>query len=338
MEFSDSNQPWRTIPHWVDFLIKFGFEWPNITGRVRRIALMSMPCDSAAAGLITLGSVLRDLGNSAANDIDGHYDALLAYAKQYLRDCKPCGLLRCAPDEKRCGHYKEAHGRLRSATYPRAVTISDATDFEERQLAWKEGNVVTRPTVNGALQWHIDGEPPNQLHTDSGALSALPYTALSNSAQIVPKNLRRSYSGLVLSGRTAGALPTREIYASLRFRVGSTEYRLDDLLTVFGWANSSVSRVVFYNPRTEQMDRGGITPTLVVADGGDSFLKVASSSRFQRSDIVGVIHRTMERERLEALGEKMAALRQWYVQDEDMLCGLPALPHGVSVSIVRRRN
>jgi hypothetical protein len=49
-----------------------------------------------------------------------------------------------------------------------------------------------------------------------------------------------------------------------------------------------------------------------------------------------VVHRTLARDQLEELGEKMVALRQWYAQDEDMLCGLPAVPNGISISIVRR--
>jgi len=40
---------------------------------------------------------------------------------------------------------------------------------------------------------------------------------------------------------------------------------------------------------------------------------------------------------LEALGNKMSDLRQWYVQDEDMLLGLPEVPRGMSISILRRR-
>lgn len=322
----------------MKFLIRLGLEWPTDNTRPRRVALVSMPCDSPAAGLVTLGVFLRDLGNPSANDIDGHYDALLSYAKQFLRDCQPCGLTRCAPAEKRCGHHNEARGRLRSSTCSRTVVISEDTNFTERQLAWRNGNVVTRPSVNGSLQWHIEGEPPPQLRTYSGALSMFFYATLLNGPQIVPENLKRSYSGLVLAGRTAGESPTRAAFNSLRFRIGSMEHHLDDLLTVQGWSNSDISRVAFFNPRTEQADHAGVAPALVIADGGDSFLKVASISRFQRSDIVGVVHRTMEREKLEAIGEKMTGLRQWYVQDEDMLCGLPSLPQGVSVSILRRRN
>ena len=96
--------------------------------------------------------------------------------------------------------------------------------------------------------------------------------------------------------------------------------------------------MAFYNARSEHLDHASESPALVVADGGDCFLKITGIAKFQRSDVIGVIHRTTERDRLEAVGEKMADLRQWYTHDEDMLCGLPAMPNGISISIFRKRN
>ena len=339
MVFSESNQPWQPVPKWVDFLIKLGFGWPSGAARVRRISLISMPCDSPAAGLISLGVMLRDLGNTTANDIDAHYDALLRYAKQFLLDCHSCGLSQCDPREKRCGHSKKANGKVRSAVHARdSAIISKETIFEDRKLAWRDGSVVTWPTVSGALRWHIDGEPPTQVRENNGALADSAYTEFVPGARILPENLRRSFSGLCLAGRVTGEARTQELCASIRFRIRDVDHRLDDLLTVHGWSSSEVSRVAFFNARTERLDRTNESPALVVADGGDSFLKISGTSTFQRSDLIGVIHRTSERDRLEALGEKMTALRQWYVQDEDMLCGLPAIPHGLSISILRRRE
>jgi len=339
MLFSESNQQWQPVPVWVKFLIRLGFEWPSAAAQLRRISLISMPCDSPAAGLIALGAMLRDLGNPSANNIDGHYDGLLRFAKQFLRDCRSCGLPQCDPKEKRCGHTKEASGKVRWAAHPRtSAIISEATNFEDRKLAWQKESVVTRPTVNGALQWHIDGEPPTQMRSDTGGLVSTAYAHLVDGARILPENLGRSFSGLCLAGRVMGEERTREVCASIRFRTGEAEHRLDDLLTVYGWSTSGVSRVAFYNARKEQLDHASESPALVVADGGDCFLKITGTSRFQRSDIIGVIHRTTERDRLEAVGEKMAALRQWYTQDEDMLCGLPAMPHGISISVFRKRT
>lgn len=339
MLFSESNRPWEPVPRWAESFVRLGYEWPNAAIQVRRISLISMPCDSPAAGLIALGAMIRDLGSPSANDIDAHYDSLLRYAKQHLDDCRDCELERCNPEEKGCGHAKKADGWVRSAANPRErAVVSDETNFERRELAWQDGSVTWRPTVNGALRWHIDDEPPTQVRESAGILSHAAYAALVNGARILPENLRRSFSGLCFAGRASGESRSREVCGAVRFRDGDFEYGLDELLTVYGWSYSDVSRVTFFNSRTEQLDRSTASPALVVADGGDSFLRVSSATRFQRSDVIGVIHRTMERERLEALGEKMTSLRQWYVQDEDMLCGLPVIPPGVSISILRRRS
>lgn len=103
MQFSEYNSEWKPVPPWVEFLIKFGYEWRREPKGSRRIALISMPCDSAAAGLIALGAMVRDLADSNANDVAGHYDKLLQYARQYLKSCNPC-VFKCKPQLSQCGY------------------------------------------------------------------------------------------------------------------------------------------------------------------------------------------------------------------------------------------
>jgi hypothetical protein len=55
--FSELNSDWRPVPEWANFLIRLGYGWPTKTGQ-RGIALVSMPCDSPAAYLIGLGSLI----------------------------------------------------------------------------------------------------------------------------------------------------------------------------------------------------------------------------------------------------------------------------------------
>ena len=62
-----------------------------------------MPCDSAAAGLVALGALIRDLGSDSTTNVGGHYDALLRYARQYIKSCRDCDM-RCHPELKRCGY------------------------------------------------------------------------------------------------------------------------------------------------------------------------------------------------------------------------------------------
>ena len=342
MLFSEANREWPSIPHWAQFLIRFGYDWPRGVAENRRVALVSMPCDSAAAGLVALGAMIRDLSDPQANDVDGHYDRLLQYARQFLQACRPCEL-KCNPQAAQCGHSKEATGLLRTPLLPRAtVEISEETNFEERKIAWiqrdgRRNQCLVRPLSQHTVNYHIDDEPPPQWNTAEGELAAHRYQPLVQSARFHSDNLRKSYSGLCLAGRTGGGNASREVCASVRFREGTEEHGLEELLTIHEWSDCNISRVAFFNARTGEFDRNVAAPRLVVADGDASFLKVAGQTEFHRSDIVGVIHRTVERDRLEALGNKMSDLRQWYVQDEDMLLGLPEVPRGMSISILRRR-
>ena len=81
MNFSEAHEPWRSVPEWADFLIEFGFAWLAPTLAARRIAVVSMPCDSAAAGLIALGAMRKCLELDDANDVASHYQRLLDIAR-----------------------------------------------------------------------------------------------------------------------------------------------------------------------------------------------------------------------------------------------------------------
>ncbi len=339
MFFSEANQAWRPVPQWVAFSLRLGYQWLSGVLGQRRIALISMPCDSAAAGLIALGALIRDLGSPNANDVEGHYDAQLRYARQYLESCRDCNM-RCHPELKGCSYTEEASGRVRDKR-GKLYQISERTDFVERSL-WvclPRKSLTRWQNPKYATDWRIDGEPPLQLINPEGALPGEAYIRIIDDAQIIPDNLRRSFSGLCLAGRLVGETATREACASVRFRFENGEHRLPDLLTIYGWSQSDfVSRITFFNARTERFDRQASAPDLVVADGDTSFLKVLSRSEFQRSDVIGVIHRTVDRDHLEDVGNKMLGLRQWYDEDSEMLGRLPAAPRGISLLILRRRT
>ncbi len=201
--FSDDDKTWQTIPPWVGSLIGLGYNWPDDPSRQRRISLISMPCDSAAAGLISLGALVRDLANGKANDVDGHYESLMRYAHQYLESCRVCQLIKCDPDIKRCGYITKATGRLRTSTYPRRTyLISGRTNFKERQIAWHfqppRGSLVTEfPNPTYAIRWNVEGEPSVLFDNMSDQISEAPYLALVPDARILPDNLRKAWSGLV---------------------------------------------------------------------------------------------------------------------------------------------
>ena len=262
----------------------------------RQIVLVSMPCDSAAAGLIALGALIKDLENPNANNIDVHYESLLKYANQYLQSCRYCKA--CRPDKKKCGYTSKATGKVRSWNdkKPKTHTISEETDIQEKRLLLKIKNGTWWQDPKRSTSWQIVGEPPPQLDKESEALTEEPYKHIINNLKIVSENLHRSFSGLCFAGRVSGKEPTRKILASSIFINGTKEYHLPDLLTIHGWRRSiSVSRMSFFNSRTERFDRYSSNPSLVVADGDKTFLKILGNPHFQRSDVIGVINRVIDR-------------------------------------------
>ncbi|BBO80430.1 hypothetical protein DSCO28_09960 [Desulfosarcina ovata subsp. sediminis] len=96
--------------------------------------------------------------------------------------------------------------------------------------------------------------------------------------------------------------------------------------------------MTYFNSRTERFDRYSSTPSLVVADGDKSFIKLLGRTEFQRSDVIGVIDRIMDRTDLEAVGNQMNAQSQWYTDDFETIEKLPSVPRGISVRVLKRRT
>jgi hypothetical protein len=292
--------------------------------------------------------MLRGLSNPDANDLHGYYDLLLGFARQYLKACRTCDI-RCEPHLKQCGYSEEASGLVRFQ-HGRVWEVSGQSDLVNgniwftRKLPATERIGVSRAescwlNPRYALDWQIDGEPLPQLHDDSAALPAEVYNGLIPGGNIIDENLQRSFSGLCLAGRIAGEAASLKMYSSIRFRLGETRYALPELLSIHGWNNTRrVSRMTYFNARTERIDRASYSPSLTVADGDLSFLKVLSNPRFQRSDVVGVIHRAIERDNLDSVGNRMLGLHQWYEEDTELINMFQPAPRGISFAILRRRT
>jgi hypothetical protein len=192
-------------------------------------------------------------------------------------------------------------------------------------------------TLRSAIDWRFDGEARVQVISGDKALYERHYSELvQQGGDIKSLNLMRSDSGICLASRVAGENSTRTALAAIRYKANGYVADLSELLTVHAWSPGMISRVSFFNCRTGKLDRSTRPPRLVVADGDASFLKVAAREEFEQSDIIGVMHRTVERDRLEAVGEKLANLSQWYERDAQLLYSLPRPPHGIGTSIFKR--
>lgn len=320
MQQSDAGEPWCDVSRWVEFMIGVGFKWPIPKQNSRRIGLVSMPCDSPAAALVALGAMRRRLSIATASDVASHYERL----RELANSPGPPVLLRWAP--------KKASKFL-------------IDKIDENGMLWaKEVNSSTalRKIIiqSSALQWRFDGEPQVQV-LDKAFKEGLSFGTIyddlvPSSDSVLTSNLTQSDSGICFAGRPTGQAATIRMASSIKFRSRHTIADASQLLSVFGWSDSKVSRVTFFNSRTEKADRISVPPKIVVADGDASFLKAVDHNLFRNIDILGVFHRTLERERLETLGQKISDLAQWYEPDTAFLTALTP-PPGISIHVMRRR-
>ena len=336
--FSEDNGDWQSIPGWVNFLIRFGYCWSRSDHEGRRVALMSMPCSSPGAGLIALGALIGDLGKVQANDLDTHNDVIFNYARQYLEYCKDCTLAICDPIIKRCGFDSESLGVIRSVRRKNNIyRVSAETDCDKRKLViFESRNPSAKTEINQEylINLYVDGAPPAVSPSAEAGLPESAYQGLIDEAQIHPSNLRKSYSGLVLAGRAKGSSDTKAAYGAVHFSSQNETYTLTELLAIHGWADSKVSRTAFFNARTEDIDHTVAQPRLVVSDGDSSFLK--SVDTFRKSDVIGVIDRSLDRDRLEVIGQKISALKSWYQPDTEFQALLPIPVPGISITILKK--
>jgi hypothetical protein len=325
MQFSDTDGPWQRIPQWAEFLVACGFMLGDAGLGRRRICVISMPCESSSAGLVALGAMRRRLTFDDANDSRSHFQRIEWLASQ--REVETF-----LHHETFGGRFhlesKDAQGRVWAQRGTRGTSIGWSRNGPLR--------IVILPS--NASAWRFDGEAPTQAVRGA----ELPYTRfyeelIDGACAPVPSNLTQSDSGICLAGRVTGESASKSVVEAIRFQSNERVVDLARLLTVQRWSPGTISRVTFFNTRIGQLDRTTGSTRLVVADGDAAFLKVIESAHFRQNDVVGVIHRVIERDRLEAIGVKIENLAQWYTPDTELLNRMSPAPRGITISTLRRR-
>jgi hypothetical protein len=332
IEISLEGTPARPLPPWARWLIDLGQSWG--AGEQRRVALVSMPCDSPGAGLVAVGALIGDLTRPRATDVDGHFDSLIRYAQQYVSACRDCDR-RCKPKERRCGYLEESTGKLRHVRGGLLGPVTGTTSHPTATIQLKKGTGTVSLHAKAASSYYVHHAPPIVTPPES-ALASTFYRALAGSADFVASNLCQTYSGLCFAGRVLGAEATRSFYEDFQFRTDSGQQSLASLLTISGWGSTGVSRVKLFNTRTQQFDRASSYTKLVVADGEGAFERVLGSNEFASSDVIGVLHRTVADDSSRALAERLAGMRQWYAPEAADF--VSAAPRGIALSLLRRRS
>lgn len=284
--------PWQAPPRWTSYLLKLGYTWVSEVSRPRNIGVISMPAASAAAGLVALGGMRKFLETPNASDAGSHHERLLDLA----RSRKPGMKLK--------------HQRFRgvfvfdgfSGDLP-YVRNESRTDTGDRHAI----------TPGNSLDWYVEGEARVVLPFGRRIPFASIYQDLiQGDGNILTSNLDHTHSKLCLAGGADGEAPTKARMEHIRFRKNDVDADLSQLLTIHEWSHGTASRLSFFNMRTGKVDRGVSGTRLVIADGDKSFLMALGHPAFKNSDVVGVIQRDLDRDRLEALGARLEGLRQWY--------------------------
>lgn len=187
LQFSDGGSEWADLPPWAQYLIKLGQSWPHTSDGKRRIALVSMPCESAGAGLIALGALRKRLGFVGADDRDAHFERIRSIALQHGGE-----------NGTRIFDLRQ-RGRTRGPYFLHGMT--DGGKMVWAQLCAAPETRVTVTPANAPF-WQFADEPPVEVL--NGKL--LPYGTLYEAIPGVPDpvikdNLCHSDSDICLAGR-----------------------------------------------------------------------------------------------------------------------------------------
>ena len=318
--FSENNGEWCTMPEWADYLLRFGYDLEN-NPSTRRIVLISMPCDSAAAGLIALGAMRKRLEIKGADDFATHFQRIENLTKNH--DIR-IGLIKHTEKRRNYrGPYVVDGLHSEGKIWVKLLTES---------LFYRE--IIT---AENASNWKFDGNPPAQALLGDHIPYEEHYAAMINkNSPINTDNLRHSDSGICIAGRVTGERHTHGIFSEIKIKINSYIVDLSQLLTVQDWLPGKISRITFFNTRTKEFDRNPGYPGLVVADGDLAFLRVLEKDDFRNTSVVGVIDRTIDRGKLESLGNKLADVHQWYEQDNGLQDTIKPTIKGLSILILKR--
>lgn len=320
--FREGDEAWRSMPPWAQFFLRAGHQLQSTAGDTRRIFLLTLPCESAAAALLALGAMRFRLAQEGADDLAAHFARIRALAgarhtTHTLCDIRHRGK-RAGPFRVRCAEPDTGH-----------VWVQHISQPEEQRLI----------TPLSSSCWRFQDEPALQLHNGKQLSSEALYGALlPDAGPVCPDNLARSDSLVCLMTRVAGEAATRTMAAGIRLSAGGQEAGLDELLTVRQWGGERISRVVLFNTRKAEPDRQTRPPRLIVADGDQAFMKALDEPWMQQADVIGIVPRTLERDRLEVLGHRLVQLEQWYQRRDPRSAGLPDWPAGVAAGVLTRKE
>jgi hypothetical protein len=315
--YADDEEEWMPIPTWADWFLRLGYDWPD-QGKHRRLCIVSTPCDSPGAGLVALGMMRRRLEIPTANDLSSHIIALRTRLTMNSADT----IVRRVNKPGRKNRWRFSHQEITGTLW-----VSCINDPEIRSP------IIERR----AFDWHIEGEPPVQVLEASPMVmsSVIPFLAKESNA-ILTENLARTDSAICYAGRGGGERQTRETLSAVQLKHDDDSASLASLLTIDGWHAGRVSRISYYNSRTGVLDREAAPTKVVCIDGPSALQKVVADLRFSAADIVAVVPRTADSNKLEAASQYLASLSQWYTPETSASLSMESAPLGVALIVLKK--
>lgn len=329
--YSESGKDYEKIPQWVNNLLAFGYEWKgsSITGK-RRIAVISMPCESLGAPLIAIGAIRKDLEDKNANNLQGHFEYLIRTRNNLTAEEKNnCILLDEAGKKwKFSDDYSPETISLIQANYSNFVLRKG------RQIANPVGPVsrTVYPSLAKSIRLNTDSKV--EECTVGRQLSEEDYNLLTQFAgTIVKENLSRSFSGVLLIGKAFGkdskySANLYDTYFYGREHIVS----LGTLLTYHHNRDRPISRLSFCN--FGDVERQSQEHYLVIADGSRAFC--SALQYFRHSDIIGVCSRDEPMLSLASLEDQLTSMTRHYGENTDSQL-LQFATKSISIRICEKR-
>lgn len=334
MQYFESNELYDEIPHWVAAGLSIGYRWEF--GVTRRIALLSMPCDSEIAGFLALGALRKDLERSTANYLDTHFDLLVkrCLKRDSLRKSNENSDWDIRHVDGTYWHFVEYDPKAD------AIVVKNAKHREHLKRKGKRisnpHGVCNRFLMRGsALEWQLHGFPVPQSIKSAKPMNFLDYQNIPfTSGDILKENLSCSYEGLVLVGSgTAHDSKYMQKFDSTGFYIDKRRLSLGDLLTL-NQESQNITRLRFLNERKEYVDE--LYPaSLVIADGINAFLN--ASEWFIDCDIIGVCSRESTTEAIMRLKDFLNDKARYYKDIDTSQFLIDKAPSGMFLRVMQRK-
>jgi len=331
MMYSEAGKSFDYIPQWVVNLITFGYRWKESTpDDKRRIGIISMPCESAAAAMVALGALRKDLEDGNANNLDGHFD----YLKK-LRD----SLTVEEKDESILIDNDGFFWKFENDSSNEEIRIKPAN---YKEYIKRKGRIIPNPNgppskilfSHNSYKVRLKTDPIVEVNDQGKTLSKDDYKLVpACMGKMIEDNLSKSYQGLLFVGKASGkdSQYVRNLY-DIHFKDNNSSVSLGKLLTLHHNNETPIARLKFCN--NSELKNQSQGHYLVVADGVNAFCD--SLQFFKQSDVIGVCARDSSVESAENLLNEIAKKQRYYTdQNNSAMSELSS--KSVSIRILEKR-